>query len=136
MGQLLATGLCNDEIIAELEKGGCTHEDAVFTLRSVYDIWQVTLDTLKVQDTDLVNWHVKLRMKLLQASLKDNSAPGIRTCLSILDSLAQVQGVCGNTLTLSKPISLTLVPTKEKEILPPSAMGVSPGDAPIIYHEF
>ncbi len=115
VGEYLATGLTNEEILVQLQmEQKLTLEDAQKILRNVYDSWTSVRESLNLQAEDDRNWHQHLRMKLLQAALKDSSIPSQRLALQILDSLATVQGI--STVTaLTQPLVIELV---EKKIEP------------------
>lgn len=106
VGEYLATGLTNDEILASLQKEQeLSIEDAQKVLRGVYDSWASVRVGLNLQSEDDRNWHHYLRMRLLQSAIKDESTPSQNLALRILDSLANLQGV---TTTQAQPVPLSI----------------------------
>lgn len=93
VGELLAKGFTSSEILAELQQEGLLPEEAQSILRGVYDSWISVREGLNLQAEDDRNWHLHLRMKLLQSVLADGGVPSQRLALQILDSLATVQGI-------------------------------------------
>ncbi len=120
IGRLLAQGNTDEDIIASIvEEQGATYEEACNALRSVYDGWQETRDTLDLDDTNLQDWHVFLRKHILQTALKENTMPALKLALSVLDSLASIQGVCAEQ-GQAAPLTITLVEKKEEEPAQPT----------------
>lgn len=115
VGELLAKGLSDDEIIAELEKEeDLSHEDACKVLRDVYDKWQHTREVLDLDENNLKDWHVHLRKHILKTSLADGSSiASLRLALSVLDSLAGIQGISTEQGQIV-PLAITLVEKKEE----------------------
>ena len=114
-GEYLAMGYTNGEIIdALVQNHNTTVDEANEVLRGVYSSWISVREGLNLQAEDDRNWHQHLRMKLLQDSLKDPSTPSRRLALSILDSIAGIQGIS----TLPEqivPLSIELI---EKKVEP------------------
>lgn len=109
VGELLAQGLTNNEIVEQLQTIHTLNlENAHRLLREVYDSWDTIKTTLDIQPNDERNWHQYLRLKLLQEALKEESTIGRRFALRILDSLASVQGIA-TTLEQTTPLSIVLV---------------------------
>lgn len=131
VGQLLAQGYPNDEIVNEIAPQLGDRAKAVAALRAVYTSWQNVNADLGLQNTDLANWHVNLRMCLLKKALMEENSRAFRVALAILDSLAQVQGVGGISPAQSIPLQITLVPkgndVKEED---PGNPGPSHGGLP------
>lgn len=93
-GEYLAMGFTNGEIIdALMLQQQLTEEEANEILRGVYNSWISVREGLNLQAEDERNWHQHLRMKLLQDAIKDVSTPSRRLALSILDSIAGIQGI-------------------------------------------
>ncbi len=115
VGELLAGGYADDEIISTLvEEGELSHEDACKVLRDVYDDWQHTREVLDLNENNLKDWHIHLRKHILQSALTESSASSLRLALSVLDSLAGIQGISieqGQTV----PLTITLVEKQEEE---------------------
>lgn len=112
IGEYLALGLTGSEIITNLQEGeGLTVEDAFQALHSVYASWSEVRNELALQLDDERNWHIYLRMRLLQDALAEKTTPARRLALQILDSLAAIQGI-GVIATQPIPIAIELV---EKE---------------------
>lgn len=110
VGELLAKGFTNGEILAALqEEDQVTLEIAQTTLRGVFDCWTSVHLGLNIQDEDERNWHHHLRMKLLQKVLGSEETPSLRLALNILDSLAAVQGIT-TTVEHMVPLPIFLVP--------------------------
>ena len=114
IGELLAQGHTDDDIVATLEESeDLSRTDANDALRSVYDSWQNTRDTLELTDNNRIDWHVFLRKRILQTALKESTVASLRLALSVLDSLATIQGIStpqGQTV----PLTITLVEKKEE----------------------
>jgi len=116
VGEYLAAGQTNDEILERLEKEQeLSGEDACSILRGVYDSWTSVREGLNLQTEDNRGWHQYLRMKLLQAAIADVSTPSRRLALSILDSLAALQGI---TTVQSQPVPLPIQLVEKKEPKP------------------
>lgn len=113
IGELLAEGHLDDDIISTLEESeGLTNEEACAALHSVYDSWQHTRSVLDLNDDNLKDWHVFLRKHILQNALGTGTVPSLRLALSVLDSLAAIQGI-STTQGQSMPLTITLVEKKE-----------------------
>lgn len=109
VGELLATGLTNGEIIEHLQlECNLSETEAPELLRAVYDSWTSVKEGLNLQAKDTRNWHQHLRMKLLQQTLKDKTIPAQRLALQILDSLATIDGI-QSVAELTLPLSIRLV---------------------------
>lgn len=114
VGELLAQGCTNGEILEHLQtEQTLTLEESQVVLRGVFDSWISVREGLDLHTEDDKNWHLHLRMKLLQSTLRDPSTPAQRLALQILDSLSTIQGITP-TLELSKPLPIILVEKKEK----------------------
>lgn len=118
IGEYLATGLTNGEIIEKLQLDDqLTFESAQQALRNVYSSWSSVREGLEVQPEDERNWHQYLRMRLLQETLKDKTTPSLRLALQILDSLANIQGIAIiGEQSVPLPIMLIEKPPEEKQI--------------------
>lgn len=118
VGEYLAAGLTNGEILQQLEvEHKLTLEEARAALRGAYDTWSSVREGLNLQKEDDRNWHKHLRMKLLQKAIKVESTPSQRLALQILDSLAGVEGIATAPEQIV-PLSIELVskePEPEKE---------------------
>lgn len=114
IGELLAGGSTNSEIVAAIQEITGNHDEAVTYLRKVYDNWQDVVEALDLHKADYANWHIHLRMKLLQGALTDETTQGQTLSLRILDSLAQIQDVGGASPALAIPLPIELVPKGEK----------------------
>ncbi len=119
VGEYLAAGFTNEEILGQLQ---FTHkqtlEQAREALRGVYDSWTSVREGLNIEAEDDRNWHVHLRMKLLQDAIKDATTPSRRLALMLLDSLANIQGI-STIPEQAVPLKIELVEKKkepEKEI--------------------
>lgn len=95
IGELLANGYPDSEIvILLLDEFTITEEEAVGALRGVYDQWSNVTQKLNLQIDDLKNWHIHQRTNLLKNALLDKQdIKAQRIALSILDSLAELQGL-------------------------------------------
>lgn len=114
IGELLALGLTNEEILEKLQEGGVlSEEEAKTALRTVYDCWTSVREGLNLQSPDDRNWHQYLRMKLLQRVMPSEAVASQRLVLQILDSLADIQGI-STTVVQEIPLQINLV-EKEKE---------------------
>jgi len=107
VGELLAGGYSNSDIVNALEAQGLSREEAVNTLKGVYRNWQDTRTSLDLNESDITEWHIYLRQQLLRHALENTSPQGIRVALQVLDSLAAIQGVV-STQTSSVPLSIVL----------------------------
>ena len=106
VGEYLASGLTNDEILACLQQDQeLSVEEAQKILRGVYDSWASVRQGLNLQSEDERNWHHYLRMRLLQSAIKDESTPSQNLALRILDSLADLHGI---TKTQAQPVPLSI----------------------------
>lgn len=116
-GEYLAMGYTNGEIIdALVQHYSLTIDEAREVLRGVFDSWVSVREGLNLQAEDERNWHQHLRMKLLQDALKDVSTPSRRLALSILDSIAGIQGISTMPEHIV-PLSIELIEKKpEPEI--------------------
>ncbi len=118
IGELLAQGNTDEDIIASImENEEASHEEACSALRSVYDGWQQTREALDLNDTNLQDWHVFLRKHILQTALTTNTIPSLKLALSVLDSLASIQGVCSEQ-GQAAPLTITLVEKVEDKEAP------------------
>jgi len=94
VGEYLAVGYTNGEILGKLQfDHKQTLEQAQKALRGVYDSWTSVREGLNIEAEDDRNWHIHLRMKLLQTALTNPLIPSQRLALMVLDSLAGVQGI-------------------------------------------
>lgn len=94
VGEYLAAGFTNGEILGHLRLDhSLTLEQAKKALRGVYDSWTSVREGLNIEAEDDRNWHIQLRMKLLQDAIKDITTPSRRLALMVLDSLANIQGI-------------------------------------------
>lgn len=115
VGELLAAGLTNGEILGQLQvEQSLTADESQTVLRAVYDSWTSVKEGLDIQTGDDRNWHQHLRMKLLQQILKDKTVPAQRLALQILDSLATIQGI-QSVPEQTLPLTIRLVAKKEIE---------------------
>lgn len=115
VGEMLAAGLTNNEILIRLEEEQqLSPEDANTALRGVYDSWSSVREGLNLQPEDERNWHQYLRLKLLQDAIKITSTPSQRLALQILDSLAAVQGISVMP-EQNIPLQIELVERKKDE---------------------
>lgn len=106
VGEYLAKGLTNGEILEILQtEQELSEEDAQRILRAVYDSWTSVREGLDLQSADDSNWHQYLRMRLLQTAMADESTPSQRLALSILDSLATIQGI---SMSFAQPVPLSI----------------------------
>lgn len=113
IGELLAQGNTDEDIITSImENEEASHEEACNALRSVYDGWQQTRDVLELNAANLQDWHVFLRKHILQTALEANTIPALKLALSVLDSLAAIQGVCAEQ-GQAAPLTITVVEKKE-----------------------
>lgn len=116
LGGLIAQGFTADELLFELANTFKEIEDPKRALREFYDNWQELSEDFSVKNDDVLNWHVFLRQKLLQAALKDSTIPGIKLALMILDSLATIQSIGGGAVvSVELPTSITLHPKLQPE---------------------
>lgn len=112
VGEHLATGLANDEILELLQtEQHLSVEEARVILRGVYDSWSSVREGLNLQAEDDKNWHQYLRMQLLQSAIRDETIPSQRLALQILDSLATIQGI-STTIALTAPLSIEMIEKK------------------------
>ncbi|KKN28898.1 hypothetical protein LCGC14_0849510 [marine sediment metagenome] len=124
VGELLALGKTNEEILLELQTvHSQTVEDAYSTLRSVYDSWSSIPEGLNIQPEDSRNWHIHLRMKLLQSAIMAGTTPSQRLALMILDSMAGIQGI-STIPEQAIPLSIELVERKTEQPTKGEADGV------------
>jgi len=94
VGEYLAAGYTNGEILGHLRLDHKqTLEQAQEALRGVYDSWTSVRAKLNIEAEDDRNWHIHLRMQLLQTALKNLIVPSQRLALMVLDSLAGIQGI-------------------------------------------
>lgn len=114
IGEMLAAGETDESIISALEENAdLSPKDAYEALRAVYDGWQHTREELDLDDGNLKDWHVYLRKHILKTALKESTTSSLRLALSVLDSLATIQGISteqGQTM----PLAITLVEKKEE----------------------
>ncbi len=115
IGEWLASGYTHEEIITELIASELSSEEAEAELRSVYEHWQHTSESLNLKDDDLINWHVYLRKRILQKALAFGTLPSYKLALSILDSLASVQCVGNMTQIKDIPINIILKESQNVE---------------------
>jgi len=109
----LAEGKSNQEIIELLCKMyEVTEEEIVSILRLFYDNWQNVVAALNTDAADYLNWHIYMRHQALQIALKDRQSGG---ALSILDSLAKLQGLSNIKDDTIIPITIELVPKEEEK---------------------
>jgi len=114
IGELLAQGHTDEDIIASImENEDASREEACNALRSVYDGWQQTREALDLNDVNLQDWHVFLRKHILQTALATSTIPSLKLALSVLDSLATIQGVNAEQ-GQAAPLTITLVEKKEE----------------------
>ena len=116
-GALLAQGYSHTEAVENLCSvvPGLTPGDAHACIKRIYTVWRQTGEELDLNSEDHRNWHVHLRQRLLREAIKDPSAPCQRLALSILDSLATIQGLKNiQERELLKPLTLMLVPKQEE----------------------
>ncbi len=113
IGELLAKGHTDDDIISTLEEeDSLSHEEACNVLRDIYDGWQHTRDALDLTEHNLKDWHVFLRKTILQKALSTETIPSLKLALSVLDSLAAIQGI-STEQGPTQPLSITLIEKKE-----------------------
>lgn len=105
--ELLASGNSHDAIVAQLVTDGI--EDPISAIHAVYESWTTLASELQLHTEDTMNWHVFMRMNLLQQALTGNFA----LALKVLDSLAAIQGLSHLTVSAEKPLEITLVPKAE-----------------------
>ena len=117
IGQSLAKGMSNQEIVTTLvSMGNISEEEAVKHLRSVYDHWNNIHELLQPKKTDLLNWHLQLRHKLLQNAMEDgNDMKAVRVALAILESMAELQDIKAIEGGTRESITINLVPKQVKE---------------------
>ncbi len=127
IGEYLAAGFTNEEILGRLQfDHKQTLEQAREALRGVYDSWTSVREGLNIEAEDDRNWHVHLRMKLLQDAIKDATTPSRRLALMLLDSLANIQGI-STIPEQAVPLKIELVEKKkEKEKETPDAKEKDP----------
>ncbi|HDZ62471.1 MAG TPA: hypothetical protein ENH40_04935 [Nitrospirae bacterium] len=114
IGELLAQGNTDEDIITSImENEDVSHEEACNALRSVYNGWQQVREALDLNDVNLQDWHVFLRKHILQTALTASTIPALKLALSVLDSLAAIQGVCSEQ-GQAAPLTITLVEKEEK----------------------
>lgn len=113
IGELLAKGHTDKDIIDTLkEEKELGHEEACAALRDVYNDWQHTREALDLNANNLIDWHVFLRKHILEVALGERTTPSLRLALSVLDSLATIQGIStveGQTV----PLTIQLMEKKE-----------------------
>ena len=108
---LLALGKSNQEIVDEFQTKYTVSEDEIITvLRLFYDNWQNTVATIDAKKTDHLNWHIFMRHQALQIALDKEQSGG---ALSILNSLAKLQGLSDIKDDTIIPIMIELVPKEE-----------------------
>lgn len=93
VGESIAKGLTDGEILDALTKADLTEEEAATVLRGVYNQWSEIKSSLDLGDEDNSNWHQFIRKKLLQKALANDIPSSQHLALRILDSLAQIQGI-------------------------------------------
>lgn len=114
VGEHLAAGFTNEEVLGHLRlEQNLTLEQAQTALRGVYTSWTSVREGLNIEAEDDRNWHIHLRMKLLQDAIKDITTPSRRLALMILDSLANIQGI-STIPEQAVPLMIQLV-EKQKE---------------------
>ncbi len=113
IGELLAGGYADVDIVASLEvEEKLSHEEACEALHAIYKNWQRTRDVLALKEDSLVDWHVYLRRKILQNAIAEGTVPSLRLALSVLDSLATIQGIVG-AQGQTVPLAITLIEKRE-----------------------
>ena len=114
IGELLAGGHADNDIIDTIvEEHELSSEKAYAELRKVYDGWQHTREVLDLNDSNMQDWHVFLRKRILQQALGDATIPSLKLALSVLDSLAAIQGI-STAQGQVMPLSITLVEKAEE----------------------
>lgn len=114
IGELLAAGRTDEDIISMLvEEEQLSNEDATTALREVYEGWQNTRELLDLNDNNLKDWHIFLRKHILKSAIVESTVASLRLALSVLDSLATIQGI-STTEGQNVPLSITLVEKKEE----------------------
>lgn len=112
IGNLLAAGHSSNSILEQLETAGCSKEEAIEHLQRVYNTWAEDTIALNMQQTDLLAWHIEQRHILLQAVIV---AGENKTVLSVLDSLAMLQGLAGAAETPKVPLICRMAEKEEKD---------------------
>ena len=132
IGEKLAAGWTNEEIIDVVTHETMDRALAIKYLRTVYDRWQTTVGELNIREEELINWHAFIRMQLLKDALKDETIQGKRFALQVVDSLAAIQGVGGQSQLSFVPLSVNFVPKQEKPNAPdtPDANSTEPQSTP------
>jgi hypothetical protein len=110
-GSLLADANTDEDIVARLiEAFKVTQEQAVAAIKDVYRQWSGVSALLDLGNTDLLNWHAHMRMRILRDSLRDPSVPSQGLALKVLDSLAALQGFGGTQEPPKRPLMIILKP--------------------------
>lgn len=113
IGEYIAQGFTNGQIVAELCKVGLTQDQAWDAVKHIYDTWKAETDRVNLQLDDERNWHQFLRMRLLQKALRTESVSAWQLALRILDSLATMQGI---TTLSTAPIPLPIMLVEAEEV--------------------
>jgi len=119
IGELLAKGIATTEIISTLVQEQLVDDEntAVIALQVFYAGWQSIKKALSLQPDDVKNWHIYLRHEILKKAMKDDTPAHIRTALTILESLADIQGVQTDTEAIDEH-ELTIVFEPVEKITP------------------
>ena len=113
IGQQIAEGYSNQEIKDALFEMGCTNPEML--LRNVYSGWAQTHQALALNASDLLNWHLLLRHRILKFSLEERTVPGGQLALRILDSMANLQNLLDDRTATNVPIEIRLLPATESD---------------------
>ena len=93
IGRLLARGLSHDAIVEKIQEATDLDENGIIrAIRAVYAYWHKIDQELELGLEDLKRWHIRLRLKLLEKSMTEDSIVGYRCALSVLESLASLHG--------------------------------------------
>jgi hypothetical protein len=114
VGELIALGRSNYDIIeAVVLKFAITKDNSIACLRKTYNFWTSLDSALALTPQDVKNWHVAIRRKLLEESIKNRNH---KISLAIADSLARIEGVCANNVgsEIQAPISIKLIPVPDE----------------------
>lgn len=113
IGELLARGLADQQVIEELIAADYAQEEAVTLLRTFFDEWQsMGVAANSDDDVKLLNWHIMQRHNLLTTAITSNQ---LSTALAILESLAKLQGLAQVTEAKVIPIKIELIEKKEDD---------------------
>lgn len=115
IGEWLAAGLGDEDIVSALKGKGLTEKEALSSLKDVYVRWRFLREELDIDDNGQTDWHIFLRKRILQSSIEHNTVASLRLALATLDSLANIQGIAKIAGPQLIPIPMVLKPIDEEE---------------------